>query len=132
MRLRTLALLAAVLLAAAAPPAALAQSPFAGGSGSSLQTQPADEPQAPGKSADEGLSTGQTVLILLGGALLLAGIAFAIIRDARVRNEAAKDGHEEGRERARAEKEADRHRRKAAARKKSKAAKQARRSNRPR
>mgnify|MGYP001229260637 CR=1 FL=1 len=132
MRLSALAFLTAALLAAALPSAGVAQTPFGGGSGSSLQTEPVDEPEAPGKSADDGLDTWQTALILVGGGFLLGGIAWAIIRDARRRNQAAGDGHEEGRERARAEKEAERHRRKAAARKKSKAAKQARRSNRPR
>lgn len=132
MRLPALALLCAALVAAAAPTVVSAQSPFGAGPSSGLQTQPADEPQAPGPAKDEGLGTWQTVGILLGGAFLLGGIAWAIIRDARRRNAVANDGHEEGRERARAAKEAERHRRKAAERKKGKAAKQARRSNRPR
>lgn len=129
MRPSALALLCALSACLSAPTVVLAQSPFGGGS---LPAQPAEEPQAPSPPKDEGLSSGQTILILFGGAVLLGGIAWAIMRDARARAGDEDEGHEERRERARAEKEAERHRRKAAARRKGKAAKQARRSNRPR
>lgn len=128
MRLLALALFSAWLLALAAPTLTAAQTPF--GSSPNLQTQPAPEPEAP-KRDEGGLTGWQTGLILLAGALLLAAITYAVLHDANVHNAAAADGHEEDRARARAEREAEHHRRKTTNRKKGKAAKQARRSNRP-
>jgi hypothetical protein len=107
---------------------ASAQNPFGGGPNIAPRVQ--EEPQAT-KTDDDGLGTGQTLAIMFGGAAVLGGIALAIVADARRRNTARSDGHEEDRQKARVEKEAEHRRRKQQARKKGKAAKQARRSNRP-
>ena len=85
--LSALALVAALALA----PAAVAQtaSPF-----SSIPQAPAETVQSSTAAAtttsqsnqyDDGLQTWQAVLIVLGGVILLLGIAFAIMRDARQR-----------------------------------------------
>jgi len=110
-----------------ASPVATAQ--FGGTGG--LQTESAPEPQAPNQQDDDGFGATETFLVLLGGGLLLGGIAWAILRDARGQLP-GDDGHEEDRKRSQAEREADHVRRKQQSRKKGKAAKKARRHNRPR
>ncbi|HEX8120047.1 MAG TPA: hypothetical protein VF549_02170 [Solirubrobacteraceae bacterium] len=72
------------LLALAAPGAALAQG---GGAFQPLPPAPPEQPttQAPTSSADtdEGLSDTQQLLIAISGLVLLFGIGWAIVRDAR-------------------------------------------------
>ncbi len=73
------------LLALTVPSAALAQG------GGAFQPLPSAPPQQPvtaapaeeGEDDDEGLSSTQQLLIALSGIVLLFGIAWAIVRDAR-------------------------------------------------
>jgi hypothetical protein len=87
--------IAAVLCLLAAPAAALAQNPFG----------PLPQPAAPptdttnsgtstSSSGDSGgLQSWQEVLMFLGGVVLIAGIGYAIVTDAR-RNAPVKEGEE--------------------------------------
>jgi hypothetical protein len=90
---RSLAL--AVLLCVLAPPAAtLAQNPF----GPLPQPQqPTETATTPGSSTTTGDSGGlkswQEILIFMGGVVLIAGIGYAIVTDAR-RNAPLKEGEE--------------------------------------
>lgn len=75
----------ALALAALAPAAATAQSsPFAPlPPPTPVQPAPAPQPRPSTPDTNGGLAKWQQVLIFGGGALLLGGIAFAIVRDAR-------------------------------------------------
>jgi hypothetical protein len=128
MRTASLAILAALLLMSAVAPSSPAQSPFGGGG----IPQAPPEPEATPEPDEQGLDSWQLILIFGGSAALLAGITAAIMRDARNRNARNDDGHEEQRARSRAEREAEHRRRKQTSRRKGRAAKRARRANRPR
>lgn len=125
MRRFALPLLVLISVAVFAP---VATAQFGGGGG--LQTEPKEEPQAPNRQDDDGFGSTETLIVLLAGGLLLGGVAWWIMRDARSLEPS--DGHEEDRARSKAEREADHVRRKQDSRKKGKAAKKARRHNRPR
>jgi hypothetical protein len=85
--------IAAVLLLLALPAAAFAQSPFA--------PLPQPQQQAPttttssSSNSDDGggLKTWQEILLFLGGVILIAGIGYGIVIDAR-RNAPVKEGEE--------------------------------------
>ena len=130
MSLRRLSVAVILAVTLAAPATVLAQTPF--GAGPSDLSQPAtpDTTATTSTSSNDGgsLSSLQTALLFLGGAVLLGGIAFVIVRDARSRIPDPADPREQHREQSRAEL----HRRKAQSRKKARSAKRARRSNRPR
>ena len=118
------------LLALLAPAAALAQdqSPFA--PLPPAQTLPQDQPVQTSSNTTDGnggLRGWQQALIFAAGGVLLLGIGWAIIGDARNRAPVEETtGQHESRERA----EAERRRRKQQARARAKRAKQARRKNR--
>jgi hypothetical protein len=122
-------LLSLVVAALLAPGAAHAQSnPFA----PLPQVQPtAPEPVAPASTADDeddGLAGWQQVLIILAGGLLVIGIGWAIIGDAR--NRAPTDDDTPDQEEARSRQELDRKRAKQKARAADKRSRQARKRNR--
>jgi hypothetical protein len=72
------------LLALLMPARATAQeNPFGPIPQSPAPQQPAPAPAPPPAEEDEGLSDRQQLLIALAGAVLVVGIAWAIIRDAR-------------------------------------------------
>ncbi len=83
-RLRSLLALAAlaVVLACAAP-AVAQQAPTLGAE--QTQTQTAAPPDTTSSTGNGGLKTWQEVLIFCAGVILLAGIGFAIVGDARER-----------------------------------------------
>jgi hypothetical protein len=117
------------LLALAAPAGALGQSdnPFG-----PLNLPPADTtPQAvttsSSSSDDGGLKSWQEVLIILAGGVLIIGIGWAIVADAR---QNAPVEETEGRSAAKARREAEHKRRKAQARAAGKRRRAARRRNR--
>jgi uncharacterized oligopeptide transporter (OPT) family protein len=119
------------LLALAAPVAASAQdSPFAPLPPAQTQA-PAPVTTQPGTTpADNGgLESWQTLLIVLGGGILLLGIAWAIVSDAR--SVAPTIENTEEREEARQRKEADLKRRKQKNRDAAKRSRAARKRNRP-
>jgi hypothetical protein len=80
---------AAAVLAAAAllgvPAAARSQDPFTVPPAPTPTTEAPAAPQAPTNPNDDGLSGTQKALIFLSGGILLAGIAWAIVKDARRR-----------------------------------------------
>jgi hypothetical protein len=119
------------LLALAAPVAASAQdSPFAPLPPAQTQT-PAPVTTQPGTTPTDngGLESWQTLLIVLGGGILLLGIAWAIVSDAR--SVAPTIENTEEREEARQRKEADLKRRKQKNRDAAKRSRAARKRNRP-
>jgi hypothetical protein len=139
MALRAVSLLAlaAVLMALAAPAGAPAQSgPSAPSLGAPEPEETAPAPVTTDDPADDGLDTWQQVLIFAAGVVLLAGIAAAIISDARRR--APRRGRGDGRGGAGDPLDGrpaeDRHRQRQAgkqhARRKGRAARAARRRNR--
>jgi hypothetical protein len=72
--------LAALLVALALPAAGVAQDPF----GPIPQAPPQEQPDpAPAPQEDEGLSRMQELLIGAAGVVLLFGIGWAIVRDAK-------------------------------------------------
>jgi hypothetical protein len=130
--LRRSTLLICLLAALAGPVAAHAQdSPFA--PLPPAQTQAPDPAPAPAPSTsandDGGLAGWQTVLIVLGGGILLLGIAWAIVSDAR--SVAPTIDNTEEREEARQRKEADLKRRKQKNRQAAKRSRASRKRNRP-
>ena len=74
--------LALVVLAFGLAPAGLAQAQFGAPNAPSPLTQPPPPPPIDNDTGDEGLSTLQIVLIFGSAALVLALIAFVIVRDA--------------------------------------------------
>lgn len=130
-RLTVLAALAALLFTGVTAPAAAQQdAPF--GPGDSPLT-PAPEPPAPAPAEplqpdDGGGLEGWQAGLLLGAAvILLGGIAFAIVRDAR---QAAPVDRDEGPAADEERAERERRRKRSSARRKGKAARAARRRNR--
>jgi hypothetical protein len=120
------------LLVLAAPTAALAQdqSPFTPlpPAQTSAPEPATTDSSSSGSSDGGGLRTWQEILIFVGGGILLLGIAWAIVSDAR---QAAPTGDErEGVTQAKALREADHKRRKQKARQAGKRARAARRRNR--
>ena len=86
----------ALVLALAAPALGDHQAPGAGFPNqlpAPAPTPPETVVAAPGAAGDDGLSKWQELLILGGGLLLLAGIAYAIVSDAR-RRAPVKEGAE--------------------------------------
>ena len=78
-RRAALLFLTAVVLAWASPGVALAQDPFG-----PIPQAPPDQPEPPPAPAeDEGLNRTQELLIGAAGLVLLFGIGYAIVRDAR-------------------------------------------------
>lgn len=130
MQRRPTALLAllTVTLALAAPAAAVAQSPFLPlpqGGQPTIQQQPVTT----SSSSGGGLKTWQEVLIFAAGIVLIAGIAVAILADARHRAPAGSRAAEEDPAR-RAELAHQRRRAKRQARRRQKLARAQRRRNR--
>jgi hypothetical protein len=126
-RLRPLLALAAVVFAlAAAAPVAAQQTPTLGAPES--QTDTAAAPPETTDSGNGGLKTWQEVLIFAAGVILLAGIGFAIVGDARERTR--KFSHHTGDEVAEGIQHKHSQAAKQRARAKGRAAKAARRKNR--
>jgi len=123
-----LALVLCVLATAAATPAAAQQDPF----GPIPQAPQPQQPAPVVQEEDEGLSSLQQLLIVLGGLALLVGIGVAIVRDA-----GSAAGDERPRKDTRTGLDAPRatrappERRAARSRAKTKAQRQARKKNRP-
>jgi len=118
------------LLALAAPSAALAQSdsPFGPLQLPPVDTTPVAPVQTTSSSSDEGgLKSWQEVLIILAGGILIVGIGWAIVADARHN---APVQETEGQSEAATRREAEHKRRKAQARAAGKRQKAARRRNR--
>ena len=114
-----------VVVALAAPPVALAQSAF-GPLPQATTAAPPTTATSTSTSTSGGLKTWQEILLFLGGVGLIAGIAWAILSDARKAapmTEAEYAGHSAGAGARKAQS-------KAKARKRAKAAKAARRQNR--
>lgn len=129
-RLTVLATLAGLLFTGLAAPAGAQQdTPF--GPGDSPLTprpeQPAPAPVEPLEPDDGGLEGWQVGLLLGATVMLLGGIAFSIIRDAR-RSAPVEPGEGSDPDEERAER--DRRRKRSSARRKGKAARAARRRNR--
>jgi hypothetical protein len=82
-RLLALTLLCLLLGATAAVPAALAQSDPFGPIPQAPPEQPEPQPVQLGQEEDDGLNATQELLIGIAGIVLLFGIGWAIIRDAR-------------------------------------------------
>ena len=126
-RLRPLLALAALVLAlAAAAPVAAQQTPTLGAP--ETQTDTAAPPPETTDSGNGGLKTWQEVLIFAAGLILLGGIGFAIIGDARERTR--KFSHHTGEEVATGIPHKHSQEAKKRARNKGRAAKAARRKNR--
>jgi hypothetical protein len=128
--LRRVTLLLSVL-ALALPSAALAQSdnPFGPLQLPPVNTTPPDAPTTTSSSSDGGgLKSWQEVLIILAGGILIAGIGWAIVADAR--SVAPKVADSETRSQAKARQEADLKRRKAQARAANRRSRAARKRNR--
>jgi hypothetical protein len=121
-----LALLALVSALALAVPAAAQQTPTLGAP--ETQTQTAAPPPETTDSGGGGLKTWQEVLIFSAGVILLAGIGFAIVGDARERTR--KFSHHTGEEVAAGVPHKHSQRAKQRARAKARAAKAQRRKNR--
>jgi hypothetical protein len=73
------------ILALSLAPAGLAQAQFGAPNAPSPLTQPPPPPPVDNDTGDDGLSTLQQILIFGSAALVLAVIAFVIVRDARRR-----------------------------------------------
>ena len=126
-RLKPLLALAALVLAlSTAAPVAAQQSPTLGAP--ETQTQDAAPPPETTDSGNGGLKTWQQVLIFSAGVILLAGIGFAIVGDARERTR--KFSHPTGEEAATGVPHKHSQQAKQRARAKARAAKAARRKNR--
>jgi len=91
---RTLALAAAICLLAL-PAAALAQNPFSPLPPAQEPTQTATTSTSSSTTSgdDGGLKSWQQILIFMGGVILIVGIGYAIVTDAR-RNAPLKEGEE--------------------------------------
>lgn len=129
---RRLALLICLLILAAPAPA-VAQSPF-GADPSQTPVQRAPAPAGGGDGVsdngdDGGLAGWQEALIIVGGAVVLVVVGWAIVRDAR-RNAPVEE--RVGQAEARARREEEHHQRKAKARASGKRARAARKRNRSR
>ena len=125
-RLKPLAALAALLLALAfAVPAAAQQTPTLGAPETTTEAPPPPETT---DSGNGGLETWQQVLIFAAGIILLGGIGFAIVGDARERTR--KYSHHTGEEAAEGVRHKHSQAAKQRARQKARAAKAARRKNR--
>jgi hypothetical protein len=87
--------LAAVLWVLAPTAAAFAQSPFAPLPQAQEPTQTATTSTGSSSNADDsgGLKNWQEILIFMGGVVLIVGIGYAIVTDAR-RNAPVKEGEE--------------------------------------
>jgi hypothetical protein len=127
-----IALLAATAALATAPPGAVAQgTPFdLPPAPAPQQTAPVQTVPATSDDEDEGLSRTQEILIGLGGFALLLGIGWAIVRDARRSAPAGERNPLETGERVKGTRP-PKDKRVAQGRAKAKAARQARRRNRP-
>ncbi|HEV2819443.1 MAG TPA: hypothetical protein VGW11_02950 [Solirubrobacteraceae bacterium] len=131
-RLTVLAALAGLLFTGVATPAGAQQdAPFGPGDSPLVpapeQPAPAPAPAEPLEPDDGGLEGWQAGLLLGAAVVLLGGIAFAIVRDARQAAPVEGDGGPRADE-ERAERE--RRRKRSSARRKGKAARSARRRNR--
>jgi hypothetical protein len=132
---RLAALLAIVLLGLAAAP--LAQAQIGPNVPKPLTEEPPPPPPAPQKFDEGGLSTLQKVLIFGSAALVLAAIAFVIVRDARRAAPVDERSHGGGPSRgssaagATAKSARERERQQRAKRARAKAARQQRKRNRP-
>lgn len=126
-----LPLLVVLVCGLAAPLATAQQDPFGGGPGA-IPVQPRQAPTVTTPRQDNGLPGWQTALLLATGAGLLGGVAWLIVRDARSKAPAPDAARAADIERSRREREADHQRRKQGTRKKNRAARKARRQNRPR
>ena len=118
------------LLALAVPSAAVAQSdnPFGPLQLPPVDTTPQSEPQTTTSSSDEGgLKSWQEVLIILAGGILIVGIGWAIVADARHN---APVTESEGQTEAAKRRELDHKRRKTQARAAGKRQRAARKRNR--
>jgi hypothetical protein len=123
------ALVALLLTGLAAPASAQQDAPFGPGDSPLTPTpeQPAPAPVEPLDPDDGGLEGWQVGLLLGAMVILLGGIAFSIVRDARQSAPVKRDeGPAADEERA----ERERRRKRGAARRKDKAARAARRRNR--
>ena len=118
------------LLALAVPSAALAQSdnPFGPLNLPPVDTTPTPVTTSSSKSDGGGLKSWQEVLIILAGGVLIVGIGWAIVADAR--HNAPVGEESEGKTEAMRRQEADHKRRKAQARAAGKRQRAARRRNR--
>jgi hypothetical protein len=83
-------------LALSFAPAGLAQAQIGGPHAPTPLTQPPPPPPINNDTGDKGLSTLQQVLIFGSAALVLAAIAFVIVRDARRRAPVEKRPHKSG------------------------------------
>lgn len=125
----TAALVALLLIGLAAPAAAQQGEPF-DPDGSPLTPapeQPAPAPAEPLEPGDDGLAGWQLGLLLGATVVLLGGIAFAIVRDAR---QSAPVDPDEGPNPEEERAERERRRKRSSSRRKGKAARAARRRNR--
>lgn len=75
--------LALVILLVGLAPVSLAPAQLGPNAPAPLTEEPAPPPSAPNEFDDDGLSTLQKLLIFGGAGLVLAAIAFVIVRDAR-------------------------------------------------
>lgn len=130
MRHRSSLLLVTFACLLAAPAAGAQQDPFGGAP--AIPVQPQRTPATSAQNGDNGLPGWQSALLLGAGAVLLGGVAWLIVRDARRKAPAPDTTKAADVERSRREREAEHQRRKQGTRKKNRAAKQARRHNRPR
>jgi hypothetical protein len=124
------ALLAAAALAAFAPAALAQDSPFSPVPPAQTQQTVPVQTQSSSTSDDEGLSRTQEILIGIAGFVLLFGIGYAIVRDARQAAPAGAHDPLETGERVKGTRP-PKQKRVAQGRAKAKAAKRARRHNRP-
>lgn len=122
---RRLAAIALLVVVAGLPSSALAQSDPFGPTPTPLAQQQQPAPTSP-SSDDDGLSTRQTALIVLGGAILLFGIGWVILSDAKHRAPTSEE------ELHGPKHDAHHQARKAQARAKAKRARASRKRNRPR
>ncbi len=129
MRRHSVTILVALVCLVATPAAGAQQDPFGGTPAIPVQPQPTT---TPARNGDNGLPGWQSALLLAAGAALLGGVAWLIVRDARRKAPAPDATKAADVERSRREREAEHQRRKQDTRKKNRAAKAARRHNRPR
>lgn len=130
MRRRSSLLLVALVCCLAAPVAGAQQDPFGGTP--AIPAQPQPSPTTTAQNDNGGLPGWQMALLLAAGAVLLGAVAWLIVRDARRKAPAPDAARAAAIERSRREREAGQERRKEGTRKKNRAARQARRRNRPR